>query len=94
MHHYPRQQAGVSETRPGLRECTWQELCKVSVNGTEAEILGCTVGHQGALSVRKCLMEKKDTRQTCEDKSGTVVSEVFPASNLDLFQLGLSDPIF
>lgn len=39
-------------------------------------------------------MGKKDTRQTCEDKSGTIVSEVFPASNLELFQLGLSDLIF
>lgn len=82
MRHYPRQRAGVPETRPSLRGCTWPELCKVSVNGlvlgTEAEILGCTVGHQGALRVRKCFMGKTDARQTCEDKSGTIVAEIFP----------------
>lgn len=64
------------------------------VLGTEAEILGCTVGHQGALRVRKCFMGKTDARQTCEDKSGMIVAEIFPTSNPDLFPLGLSDSIF
>lgn len=39
-------------------------------------------------------MGKTDARQTCEDKSGTIVAEIFPTSNPDLFPLGLSDSIF